>query len=93
MGFEAREEHNRSKRFKKSQLKVDQLSEIASMIKQGDLMNYQIANFVNVKPRLVGDIAKSLSKDKNYLEDLEEKEDKKYSKDVVIVSEIQHQID
>ena len=56
-------------------------------------MNYQIANFVNVKPRLVGDIAKSLSKDKNYLEDLEEKEDKKYSKDVVIVSEIQHQID
>ena len=92
MGFEAREEHNRRKRFKKSQLKVEQLSEIVSMIKQGGLMHYQIANFANVKPRLIGDIAKSLSKDSSYLDDLAQKEDMKLSKNIAIMSEIQHKI-
>ena len=72
---------------------MDQLSEIVSMIKQGGLMNYQIANFTNVKPRLIGNIAKSLSKDPNYLGDLAQKEDKKLSKKIAIMSEIKHQID
>ena len=67
---------------------MDQLSEIVSMIKQGGLMNYQIANYANVKPRLIGDIAKSLSKDSSYLDDLAQKEDKKLSKKIAIMSEI-----